>query len=182
MRRWILTKDCRRIISNKYFNNPPYNEGAWKLLLKLKRALYRFQRTCRTCAATIAYGKWTMPSTSKQSMTSLAISTLFMEETQYHALLTTIILTWDLQAYLKPGEISVLETISQYAVEFWRLGDTTAGRETISSVLGALQVLCLTRSSQCLRCPPKSRPLATYLKQSLTGAMRTNMAVKSSYC
>jgi hypothetical protein len=31
MRRWILTKGCRRIVSNKYFNNPPHNEGMCKL-------------------------------------------------------------------------------------------------------------------------------------------------------
>ena len=27
MRQWVLTSDCRRIISDKYFNNPPRNQG-----------------------------------------------------------------------------------------------------------------------------------------------------------
>ena len=32
MRKWILTKDCRRIISDEYFNNPPQRQGTHSLL------------------------------------------------------------------------------------------------------------------------------------------------------
>ena len=34
MRRWILTKACRRIVSNEFFNNPACNQGMCNLLLK----------------------------------------------------------------------------------------------------------------------------------------------------
>jgi hypothetical protein len=29
MRQWILTRDCRRIISDKFFNNPVHNQGVY---------------------------------------------------------------------------------------------------------------------------------------------------------
>ena len=31
MRKWILTKDCRRIISDEFFNNPTRNQGMYDL-------------------------------------------------------------------------------------------------------------------------------------------------------
>ena len=32
MRQWVLTKDCRRIISDKFFNNPAHDQGVRNLL------------------------------------------------------------------------------------------------------------------------------------------------------
>ena len=37
MRQWVLTKDCRRIISDRFFNNPVRDEGICNPFLK-KRA------------------------------------------------------------------------------------------------------------------------------------------------
>jgi len=34
MRQWILTKDCRRIISDEHFNNPSRGQGMHNLLTK----------------------------------------------------------------------------------------------------------------------------------------------------
>ena len=34
MRRWILTRDCRRAISDRFFNNPTRNQGLCNLILK----------------------------------------------------------------------------------------------------------------------------------------------------
>jgi hypothetical protein len=34
MRQWILTRDCRRVISDGFFNNPIHNQGACDLVSK----------------------------------------------------------------------------------------------------------------------------------------------------
>ena len=35
MRRWILARDCRRIISDEFFNNPAHHKGMHRLLSKI---------------------------------------------------------------------------------------------------------------------------------------------------
>ena len=32
MRQWVLMKDCRRIVSDEFFNNPAHNQGLQNLL------------------------------------------------------------------------------------------------------------------------------------------------------
>ena len=34
MRQWVLTNDCRRIVSDKFFNNPAHDQGICNLSLK----------------------------------------------------------------------------------------------------------------------------------------------------
>ena len=96
---------------------------------------------------TIVYGKRTAPTALNQSMTSLASSTPLAEENQYRTLLTvmtttTTTMTWDQPPQLKPGELYVLGTVSQLAVEFSRAGGMTVGKRTIDCVLGVLWVSC----------------------------------------